>query len=167
MDTIQHKVISLVESLSARFPSMSFTYGYDAAAQQHLVEVEPDTMYYSEAYMLAEGDVYSAWDAAHLDQDLVFVSNNPYHRVQHPLHTIVGALDILTGESIELTPNPLLVYSEEAPHPTMQAAELYDQLTSNGAKVVFGRGAVQQVITINNGEVGQMEAGEYNYAMAA
>ena len=124
-------------------------------------------MYASEEYMLAEGDVYYAWNAAYPDQDLVFVSNNPHHVVRHPLYSIVGKVDVHTMESVELSVSPLLVDSDEAPHPTMPAVEFYDQLEASQFNVLFGREAVQQVITINKGEVSEMEAGEYNYAMAA
>lgn len=166
MDAIQHKVISLLEGLSARFPSIYFTYGYDATACQHLVNVEPTELYQSEAYMLAEADVYDAWDAVYPNIDLVFVSNNSHHRVIHPLFSITSKVEVQVNESVELVSEPLLVTSE-APQPTMQAAEMYGYLKASQFKVSFGRPAVTQTVVINNGEVGVLEAGAYNYAMAA
>ena len=166
MDAIQQKVISLLEGLSARFPSMSFTYGYDAAASQHLVNVEPTGLYKSESYKLAEADVYDAWDAVYPEYDLVFVSNNLHHQITHPLFSIKGNVEVPINQSIEPICEPLLITSD-APRPTMLATDMYGWLEANGSKVLFGHPAIAQPIVSYDGEMNEMEAGEYGYVMAA
>ncbi len=167
MDAIQHQVISLVKGLSARFPSLSFTYGYDVAAGQHLVDVDPTDMYKSDEYMLAEADVYDAWDAAFPDEDLVFVSNNPYHRIKYPFFAIVGKVVLDDVKSMAFSNVPMLVDGDGAPCPTVPAGELFDSLDLAERFVIFGRESVVHTPPVSMSEYGDLAAGEYNYAMAA
>ena len=56
-EEIEKFLIQRIDGLSQNFPQISFTFGFDIVGGQHLIEVEPDTEYRNENYIIAEFEI--------------------------------------------------------------------------------------------------------------
>ena len=78
---IEKFVIEKINSLSAEFPNISFTYGYDSIGKQHIVAIEPYSEYKNDGYSLAEFNVVDEFINQFPEDEIVFISNNKHIKI--------------------------------------------------------------------------------------
>jgi hypothetical protein len=79
-------VIKLLDALAAKHPHMSFIYGFNVWANQHVVEVSPRESFDSEQYLLDEVEATAEFYSKFQNQGLLFLSDDPYLKVDNPIY---------------------------------------------------------------------------------
>ncbi len=82
---IKNFIIEQIKYLSGIFYNISFKYGYDDLTGQNIVEVDPESEYKSENYMLAEANIIEEFISRFPNDELLFVSNDKYIKVKEPI----------------------------------------------------------------------------------
>jgi hypothetical protein len=83
----EHKlVIKLLDSLSAKHSHMSFLYGFHEWSNQHVIEVSPKEGFENEQYLLDEADATAEFYSKVPHQGLLFISEDPYLKVENPIY---------------------------------------------------------------------------------
>jgi hypothetical protein len=77
MTQSQKYLVSLIKKLALTFDSMSFAYGFDSIANQHIVEVQPNSMFESDEYLEVESDIVSEFSNKFPEEGLLFTCDNP------------------------------------------------------------------------------------------
>ncbi|MEO6283181.1 MAG: hypothetical protein ABIN80_23900 [Dyadobacter sp.] len=79
-------VIKLLDALAAKHSHMSFLYGFDEWANQHVIEVTPTESYENEQYVMDEIDATAEFVSNFPNQGILFLSNDPYLKVENPIY---------------------------------------------------------------------------------
>jgi uncharacterized membrane protein YkgB len=79
-------VIKLLDALAAKHSHMSFLYGFDEWANQHVIEVTPTESYKNEQYVMDEVDAIEEFVSNFPYQGILFLSNDPYLKVENPIY---------------------------------------------------------------------------------
>lgn len=96
-EEIKKFIVKEIDSLSLMFPLISFKYGYDEIGEQHIIDIEPDTEYRNEEYMLAEFTVLDKFITQFPEEQLLFVSNDNYIKVDKPIYVKEGYISIINS----------------------------------------------------------------------
>jgi hypothetical protein len=107
-EEVKNFVIEKIEELAILFPEISFKYGYDTISGQHIVDIEPNTQYYNEKYMLAEYDVVSLFSQKFPTDQLLFISNDKFIKVTNPIYTKCNAKVELAKSITSIKPSNLI-----------------------------------------------------------
>lgn len=105
-EKIRKFIINQIDKIFEKFPEISFKYGFDNMGTQHLIEVEPDTLFKNQEYMDAEYEFVDAFINEFPAEDLLFISNNKYIKVIIPIYVKEGLINVasdlvLVGENIK------------------------------------------------------------------
>jgi hypothetical protein len=88
MTKSQESIIAMIDRLSTQFSALSFKYQYDHEVKQHVVDILPAKDADSDDFI----DIASSEISEFLDQfpneGVLFVSDDPYIKVENPLYTI-------------------------------------------------------------------------------
>ncbi|NIJ52857.1 hypothetical protein [Dyadobacter arcticus] len=79
-------VIKLLDWLAAKHSHMSFLYGFDVWANQHVIEVRSREGFQSEEYMNDRLDAIVEFISKFPYQGILFLSNDPYLKVEDPIY---------------------------------------------------------------------------------
>jgi hypothetical protein len=79
-------VIKLLDALAEKHPHMTFLYGFDVCANQHVIEVSPKESFESEAYVLDEANATAEFVSKFSYQGILFMSDDPYLKVEDPIY---------------------------------------------------------------------------------
>lgn len=93
-EAIKKFIIVEIEKLAEKFPEISFKYGFDRVATQHLIEIEPDTEFKNELYMNAEFDLIDAFICKFPEEDILFISNDKHIRIENVVYKKEGTIKV-------------------------------------------------------------------------
>jgi len=79
-------ITNTLNKFSEKHENMSFLYGYDQFLRQHIIDVTPLSEYNSEEYLLDEVDFISNFIERYPAENVLFVSNDAYIKVNDPIH---------------------------------------------------------------------------------
>lgn len=83
-------VIGIIDKLAEKFSNATFTYGFDTISNQHLINVDPPSIYTSEEYMSAEFDSIDVFMRKFPAEEILFVSNDKYIKIEKVIHVRSG-----------------------------------------------------------------------------
>lgn len=155
----QELIIQGIDALSIMFPHMSFKYGFDNVVNQHIIDVQPESEYQTDAYAEVESDFILNFIREFPDEGILFVCNNPY--VQLPGTIYIKCASINTKlEDVTIG----MISQKSQFGGLLSAATIFNPVKSGANIIEKGRMAV----TISNtSTISDKDAGEYSYAMAA
>ncbi|MCE6991917.1 hypothetical protein [Dyadobacter sp. CY323] len=85
-------IIKLLNALAAKHNNMSFLYGFDVCANQHVIEVAPTESYEDERYQMDEVDAVAEFLSNFPYQSILFLSNDPYLKVENPIYDTAATI---------------------------------------------------------------------------
>ena len=104
--TIDAVVAGIIHQLHAKFPKMSFAYKYDERADQHIIDVSPEDLFLSEAYMIEEANAIDSFIGHFPSENILFVCNDPYVKVENPTFSTKSLFSKLFIQSIAMVSSP-------------------------------------------------------------
>jgi hypothetical protein len=162
MKEIEKFIIKSIDNLSNQFSNLSFLYGYDNIAHQHIIFVEPDVIYNSENYIIKEMEIIDEFISLFPFDEILF-TNNRYIRIENPIYSVKAESYVFND--FHSMSNPALLTSSLIPAPIdflhgfvltksvfIQELKLQEVISNHGNILVFSS---------------EMSSGENNYAMAA
>lgn len=90
MTKVQTQVKLMIDRLLAMFPTLGFSYMHDHRGKQHIIDVQPKELANSDEFILAAADEISDFLNKYPNEGILFLSDDPYIKIDKPLYTKVS-----------------------------------------------------------------------------